>query len=289
MKIFIIMPFDKKFDDIYDNIKLAMQKAVPGEQIYCYRLDEIRSAGRITDDLISEIEKALLCIADVSGNNPNVMWEVGYAMALKKPVIAITQHHELLPFDIRDMRVIEYDRDRLSVTLRESLVESIKATLAKYEVRRESRTIKMPERISFNVAITGSMRAEPARCKRRVQSLLHPYIGENTTWYVGSFGAVDETTAEYLGSIKQKVIVVGYHSYDISESMFEIMEKYDFPFVDAQKEQLPKGMDAPTERDLLFAIKADLVILIWNGKSLGTKELIEWYKLHGKDHIVGFI
>lgn len=270
-------------------IKIAMKEAVPGEQIQCHRLSEVKSAGRITDDLVSEIEKASLCITDITGSNPNVMWEVGYATALNKPIIFLVQSIEKVPFDIENMRTIKYHRDNLSATLRSALVESIRETLSRYEVRRESRTIRMLEKTAFTVAVTGSLKAEPARCMTRVQSLLSSYVNENTVWYVGSFGTVDETVAEYLGDMKQKVIVVGYDSYDISERMLEIMEKYDFSFVAANIEQLPKGVEAPSERDLLFATKTDLIILLWNGKSAVTQKLMAWCRQQGKDHIVGFI
>lgn len=289
MKIFIIMPFDKKFDDVYDNIKLASQKAIIGENIQCARLDEIKSAGSISDDLIIEIEKSVLCIADLTDSNPNVMWEVGYAMALKKPIIFINQTLESTPFDIRDMRIIKYERDSLSSSLRKQLSESIRETLSRYEVRRESRKIRAPEKTAFSIAITGSMNVEPARCLRRIQLIAFPYLKTSTTWYAGSNGITDEIAVEYLASMKQRVIVVGYHEYDISDRMLDIMEKYDIPFIDAQKEQLPKGIKSPSKRDLLFATKADLLILIWDGKSPTMELLIDWQKLHGKDHIVGFV
>jgi hypothetical protein len=49
------------------------------------------------------------------------MWEVGYAMALGKPTIIITQEIGELPFDIRDMETIKYDRNHLSETLGQPL------------------------------------------------------------------------------------------------------------------------------------------------------------------------
>ena len=46
-------------------------------------------------------------MADITETKPNVMWESGFAMALGKPVIVITQSLADLPFDIRDMQAIE--------------------------------------------------------------------------------------------------------------------------------------------------------------------------------------
>jgi hypothetical protein len=85
------------------------------------------------------------------------------------------------------------------------------------------------------------------------------------------------------------VIIVGYHKYVISDKMSEIMDKYGFQFVDAELEQLPKVNDVPSERDLFYESKADLIILIWDGRSEGIKRLINWFKIHEKDHLVGFV
>jgi hypothetical protein len=64
------MPFRSEFDDVYDTIKLAVINATPGEHVSCVRLDEIRSAGIITDDLLAEIRSAAICIVDVSDPEP---------------------------------------------------------------------------------------------------------------------------------------------------------------------------------------------------------------------------
>lgn len=55
--------------------------------------------------------------------------EVGYAMALNKPLLLITQNHSAIPFDIKDKRAIQYDRQSLSLTLYEPLSEAFLATL----------------------------------------------------------------------------------------------------------------------------------------------------------------
>jgi hypothetical protein len=78
MKCLVIMPFDLEFDDVYSIIKTVVSSSVPGEQIICQRLDEIKSAGSIQDDLFRELHHSTICIADLTHNNPNVMLEVGY-------------------------------------------------------------------------------------------------------------------------------------------------------------------------------------------------------------------
>lgn len=46
-------------------------------------------------------------MADLTGTNPNVMWELGYAMALKKPALIITQSQAAAPFDVKDLQSLE--------------------------------------------------------------------------------------------------------------------------------------------------------------------------------------
>jgi nucleoside 2-deoxyribosyltransferase len=104
------MPFASEFNDVYATIKASVEGASGENSLRCFRLDESRPAGRITDRLIREIQAASLCIADLTGAKPNVMWEVGYAMALGKPTIIITQENDELPFDVRVMETIHYDR-----------------------------------------------------------------------------------------------------------------------------------------------------------------------------------
>ena len=76
---------------------------------------------------------------------------------------------------------------------------------------------------------------------------------------------------------------------DISEPMLDLVKARELPFVDARREQLPRGLQGPTDRDVLFLTKADVVILLWNGESRGTRRLIEWDQANEKDHIVAFV
>jgi hypothetical protein len=125
MNLFVIMPFAPDFEDVYVAIKSSVREALAGEALRCFRLDETRAAGRITPRLIEELGAASLCVADLTGLRPNVMWEVGYAMALGKPTIIITQDKHDLPFDIRDMQAICYDRGHLSQSLARPLTRSV--------------------------------------------------------------------------------------------------------------------------------------------------------------------
>jgi hypothetical protein len=216
------------------------------------------------------------------------MWEMGFAAALQKPTIAISQPTERLPFDIQAIRTLFYDRQKLASTLRAPLTEATKETLKRYEVRRKSRSIRLPEPASMTIAVTGSMQIEPNRAARRLRALIRPYLHSTTTWYCGTFGTVDEIAAEMLFDAGQKVIGIAHNAYDISERMLASLERNQATVVDSSQEQVPKVPDAPSPRDVIFLSKTDLIILIWDGISPGTRDLSDWLRSQGKDHIIGF-
>jgi nucleoside 2-deoxyribosyltransferase len=60
--------------------------------------------GRITDQIVNAIETADLIVADLTGNNPNVMFELGYADRAGKEVVLLNQEIGATPFDIKDWR-----------------------------------------------------------------------------------------------------------------------------------------------------------------------------------------
>ena len=57
----------------------------------------------------NQIAKADLIVADLTGRNPNVFYETGYAHALTKRVILLTQRAEDIPFDLKDYPHVIYD------------------------------------------------------------------------------------------------------------------------------------------------------------------------------------
>lgn len=102
---FVLMPFDKAFNDVYEfGIKGACEDA----GVYCERVDEQIFLGSMLDRIYNQISTADLLVADMTGRNPNVFYEVGYAHALGKNVILLTQHAEDIPFDLKHFPHVVY-------------------------------------------------------------------------------------------------------------------------------------------------------------------------------------
>jgi nucleoside 2-deoxyribosyltransferase len=288
LKCFVIMPYASDFDAIYAEVKRNAECAVPGTEIDCFHLRDVRAAGKITDDIIASLREAAFCIADVTGNNPNVMWETGYAMALGKPTILIGQDIGKLPFDLKIHRILSYCPSSLN-ELSEDLIKAIQQTLAKYEIKVDYNALERVKSSSTVIAVTGSTTADPIRVRRRIETFLSPYLARDTIWYCGSVGIVDETAIDYLSNKKQYVITVAYNRYDFTDISRRLVRERKIPFIDASVESLPNQLTGPSSRDIFFTTKVDLIVLFWDGRSQGTQELIHYFEQQGKNILVGFI
>ena len=105
-RAFVIQPFDKSFEGIYDLIRSAA--AIAGVDVL--RADSMAASGRtIAEDIQGAIQSASLVIADITNDNPNVMYEVGFAQAQGKPVLLVAASSRAIPFDMAGFRVSIYD------------------------------------------------------------------------------------------------------------------------------------------------------------------------------------
>ncbi|MFB6984317.1 hypothetical protein [Streptomyces scopuliridis] len=98
------------------------------------RADAIADTGEITDQIHRRLQDDDIVIADVSGGNPNVTYELGFRIGRGKPVILIGESGRL-PFDIAQLRTIRFRRnesslhearDQLSRVLREGVTQGFR-------------------------------------------------------------------------------------------------------------------------------------------------------------------
>ena len=91
------------------------------------RADDLEHQGEIIDEIREAIRTYDVILADTTGANPNVCYEVGFAHALDRPTILICQTGEKLPFDLRGTNHLMY---RNILDLREPLREKLAQALA---------------------------------------------------------------------------------------------------------------------------------------------------------------
>jgi len=120
---FVIQPFDRgPFDKRYDD---TVAPAIRDAGLEPYRVDRDPGVAIPIEDIEVGIKSAEACVADISTDNPNVWYELGFAIAACKPVILIAyaEPSRRFPFDIQHRHVIQYRTDSASdfVSLRSEI------------------------------------------------------------------------------------------------------------------------------------------------------------------------
>lgn len=104
---FVIQPFDNdKFDRRYVDV---FKPAIEAAGLKAYRVDHDPSVSIPIEDIERGIRECRACLADVTADNPNVWFEVGFAVAFGKPICFVcSDERKSLPFDVQHRRVIFY-------------------------------------------------------------------------------------------------------------------------------------------------------------------------------------
>jgi hypothetical protein len=127
---FVMMPFANPLGSYYPSI---YQPAIKKAGLTAIRADtDIFGTGKIIDQIWSGINSARVLVAELTGRNPNVLYELGLAHALQKPVVLVSSNEQDVPFDVRHVRVIYYDvtdpfwGDKLIDKVAENIVSALK-------------------------------------------------------------------------------------------------------------------------------------------------------------------
>jgi len=167
---FVVMPFDLAFDAIYENAILAAIDPIP--HLSCVRADDIYGPRPIMADVWRSIQNADIVVADLTGKNPNVLYELGLAHATQKPVVLIAQSMEDIPFDLRAIRCLVYQGDRNS---RDVLKQQLTKAVSEY--LRDAETAS-PELLAQYVVlqISAKVAAERSRDTSKKEGTTSPRL-----------------------------------------------------------------------------------------------------------------
>lgn len=122
--VFVAMPFSAAFEDVY---QLGIVSAVHANGLLAHRMDKAPFVGDIVAEMRQRIADARLFIADVTGANPNVYLEIGFAWGSGVPTLLVCKDVDDLHFDVRGHRCLSYIN---ILQLREKLTGEIGELLA---------------------------------------------------------------------------------------------------------------------------------------------------------------
>ncbi len=157
--VFILMPFKKSFNVVFEHIKHVVEEDLG---LRCLRADAVYAPHPVIMDVWELINCARVIVADLTGQNANVAYEVGITHTLQKDAILITQSSKDVPFDLTDLRYIEYDTSEEGLAQLEEGLKTAIGGVMKGE---------------FGTADSGVLRAQDTL--KRAQKL---WTRSNTAW-----------------------------------------------------------------------------------------------------------
>lgn len=134
---FVAQPFHEPFQGRFDE---DIRPAIEAAGLTAYKVDEDKGADKLVEDIHAGIERASVVLVDITEDNPNVWYELGYSQALGKPLVMISCSSERpagkpYPFDVRGRKIIDFATGRRSAhdKLQKDVTERIKALLEREE------------------------------------------------------------------------------------------------------------------------------------------------------------
>jgi hypothetical protein len=145
---FVIQPFDSgRYDKRYAD---TFKPAIEASGLTPYRVDQDPSVTIPIERIEEGIRNSSLCFAEISTNNPNVWYELGYAFASGKDVVMVCCESERagrFPFDIQHKHVLRYNNESASnfKELEKNITIKIRALLEKNENIKKVMTTPLRE------------------------------------------------------------------------------------------------------------------------------------------------
>ncbi|HEY1806576.1 MAG TPA: hypothetical protein VGG45_19040 [Terracidiphilus sp.] len=137
---FVIQPFDGgRYDRLYEQV---FKPAIEDAKLKPYRVDNDPAASIPIETIEAEITRSLACFAEISEDNPNVWFELGYAIARNKPLCMVSSDaRQKFPFDVQHRKIIRYPAHALPndfTTLKDAITERLVAVIDQEESRRQN-------------------------------------------------------------------------------------------------------------------------------------------------------
>lgn len=187
---------NQHFQEVLDYvIKPAIDGA--GMSLEVVRADEIQRPGSFLKDIVEQLYNAHLVIADLTGQNANVFYELGIRHALSPRTIMIASSIDDVPSDLRQYRVIVYDTTAKGATFFRNQIEKFLLEIEKEPDRSDN-----PVLDSVPVAIQnrfGSLESENAALKKQIEDILKKGVKGQTI--TSSLRPTEDTTSRRMDRI----------------------------------------------------------------------------------------
>lgn len=146
MKVcFVVSPIGEEGSEIRINADKLFKHIIKPVCEACnfnpIRVDQLNDSNSISQTIIEHLDSDDLVIADITGHNPNVFYEMGYRTKTKKPMIHLKRKDEKLPFDVNTIRTFDYDLTDLDSV--EELKDRLRKTIESFVFSSDDEEIQL--------------------------------------------------------------------------------------------------------------------------------------------------
>lgn len=204
-KCFIIQPFDNsKFDKRFHDV---FEPAIKRAGLDPYRVDRDYSVGIPINSIEEGILESSMCFAEISTNNPNVWYELGYAFACKKDVVMVCsdERTDNFPFDIQHRQILTYS------TSSKSDFETLESTITQKILALKQKSTAINKLNLTPVVETEGLKSHEIAFL--ILLIQNQFLEDNTNsiWYIqgemGKAGYTEVATSVALRTLRNKGFV----------------------------------------------------------------------------------
>ncbi len=137
-RCFVISPIGEEGSPVRahadDVMEFIIKPALAKYDIEGVRSDQMAESGTITEQMFREIVTADVCVVVLTGSNPNVFYELAVAQSAARPVVILIEKGCVLPFDVKDLRCIQYEMVPVSRLVKGTFADRVEEMLE--EIKR---------------------------------------------------------------------------------------------------------------------------------------------------------
>jgi len=175
-RCFVISPIGEEGSAVRahadDVLEFIIKPALGRCDVVAVRSDQMAESGTITEQMFREIVNADVCVALLTGFNPNVFYELAVAQSAARPVVILIEKGLTLPFDVKDLRCIQYEMVPISRLVKGAYADRVVEMLE--EIKRQG--WKAPNLFEhFGVARKLDNELQVRRLLERAQPEILPY------------------------------------------------------------------------------------------------------------------